>query len=211
MSEKINCPFCGNIIETTDYRCSSCGSLFSEPELKGLRFKEFAPFIALEVLTFGLFGTLWFFINAKPLTLMATASRDKLKLNWLIILLILNISAYVVFICKYSFIHIASLMVLAQIVINMLLTYRVIRIIQKYTKLTYNVKIECNPFYIIIFNILYLIHYIDTYKARVMQIHEYFNWKSPQMLLLAAILLIIQFMACLNTNIHQFYKWLFGF
>ena len=93
----------------------------------------------------------------------------------------------------------------------MLLTYRVIRIIQKYTKQTYDVTIEYNPFYIIIFNILYLIHFIDTYKARVMQIHEHFNWKSPQIIILALLLLIIQFMACWNTNIHQFYKWLFGF
>lgn len=211
MSDRVNCPFCGNIVDSTAYKCPSCNSLFAEPELKGLRFRDFAPFLALEVLTFGLFGTLWFFINAKPLTKMATAAKDKLKFNWLIILLILNIAAYVVFICKDSLIHIASLIVLAQIVINILLTYRVIRIIQKHTKQAYDVTIEYNPFYIAIFNILYLIHFIDTYKARVMQIHEYFNWKSPQMFLLAAILLIIQFMACLNTNIHQFYKWLFGF
>jgi len=211
MSEKINCPFCGNIIEQEAYRCPSCNSLFTEPELVGLRFKEFAPFLALEVLTFGLFGTLWFFINAKPLTRMATAVLDKRKFNWLVILLLLNIIAYVVFICKYSMIHVASIMVLAQIVINVLLTYRVIRIIQKYTKQTYDVMIEFNPYYIAIFNILYLIHFIDTYSARVMQIHEYFNWKSPQMILLIFILLIIQFIACLNTNIHHFYKWLFGF
>ena len=211
MSEKINCPFCGNIIETDANRCPSCNSLFAEPELSDLRFKEFGIFIALEVLTFGLFGTLWFFINAKPLTLMATAARDRLKFNWLVILLILNIVAYVVFICKYSMIHIASVMVIMQIVINMLLTYRVIRIIQKYTKQTYDVTLEYNPFYIVIFNILYLIHFIDTYKARVMQIHEHFNWKSPQIIVLAALLLIIQFMACWNTQIHQFYKWLFGF
>ena len=94
MSEKINCPFCGNIIESTDYRCSACDSLFAEPELKTLRFKEFAPFIALEVLTFGLFGTLWFFINAKPLTLMASAAKDRIKFNWLVILLMLNLKKY---------------------------------------------------------------------------------------------------------------------
>ena len=210
MSEKVNCPFCGNIVEADAYRCSTCGSLFAEPELN-LRFKEFAPFIALEVLTFGLFGTLWFFLNAKPLTLLATATKDRLKFNWLVILLMLNIAAYVVFICKYSMIHVAFLMVLAQIIINILLTYRVLRIIQKHTKQTYDVTIEYNPFYIAIFNILYLIHFIDTYKARVMQIHEYFNWKSPQIIILAALLLIIQFMACWNTSVHQFYKWLFGF
>lgn len=211
MSEKINCPFCGNIIETDANRCPSCNSLFAEPELNDIRFKEFGLFIALEVLTFGLFGTLWFFINAKPLTLMAKAVKDRLKFNWLVILLILNIIAYVIFVCKYSYIQIASVMVLAQIIINILLTYRVLRIIQKHTVQTYNVEIEFNPYYIVIFNILYLIHFIDTYRARVMQIHEYFNWKSPQMILLIIILLIIQFMACMNTDIPQFYKWLFGF
>ena len=210
MNEKINCPFCGNIVETAAYRCPVCNSLFAEPELN-LRFKEFAPFIALEVLTFGLFGTIWFFINAKPLTLMAKGAKDRLKFNWLVILLMLNFTAYVIFICKYSMIHIASIMVIVQIIINMLLTYRVIRIIQKHTQQTYDVLIEYNPFYIVIFNILYLIHFIDTYKARVMQIHEYFNWKTPQMFLLVVLLLIAQFYACMNTNVHQFYKWLFGF
>ena len=210
MREKVNCPFCGNVVNSDAYRCSSCNSLFTEPELKGLRFKEFAPFIALEVLTFGLFGTLWFFINAKPLTLMATETKDRLKFNWLVILLILNLSAYVVFIYKDSLMHIASLLVAAQIIINILLTYRVLRIVQKYTIQKYDVTVECNPFYIVIFNILYLIHFIDTYKARVMQIHEHFNWKSPQMILLIIILLIIQVVACMNPNIHHFYKWLFG-
>lgn len=211
MSEKVNCPFCGNLIEEGVYKCPNCDSLFNEPELKGLRFRDFGVFVALTVMTFGLFGTIWFFINAKTLNLLTGSKKDCIKFNWLIALLVLNLSVYIFYISNFSISKLLSLLVLLQIFIYIALTYRVLRIIQKYTKRTYNVELEFNPFYIAIFNILYLIHYIDTYTARVMQIHEYFNWKSPQMILLIIILLIIQFAACLDTNLHQFYKWLFRF
>ena len=57
MSEKVNCPFCGNIVEADLYRCPKCESLFKEPELPYIKFKEFRIFIALSVLTGGLFYT----------------------------------------------------------------------------------------------------------------------------------------------------------
>ena len=56
MSEKVNCPFCGNIVESDAYKCPSCGSLFEDPKLPDIKFKEFGTFVALLVLTFGLFG-----------------------------------------------------------------------------------------------------------------------------------------------------------
>ena len=212
MSEEINCPYCGAPVTASVYKCPNCEALFEEPELKDLKIKDFGTFVALTILTFGLFGTLWFFINIKPLNNLAdTSKKDSIKFNWLIGLLALNISAYIFYIVNYSITRVVSLLVFLQILINIALTYRVIRIIQKHTQKLYNVNIEYNPAYIIIFNILYLIHFIDTYSARVMQIHEYFNVKSPQIILLLILLLIIQLVACTDTNIHHFYKWLFGF
>ena len=61
MSEKINCPFCGNLIDADALRCEQCGALFKEPELPGIKFKEFGPFLAIDILTFGFFSTIWVF------------------------------------------------------------------------------------------------------------------------------------------------------
>ena len=41
MSEKVNCPFCGNIVEANAYKCQTCGSLFEDPNLPDIKFKEF--------------------------------------------------------------------------------------------------------------------------------------------------------------------------
>ena len=169
MSEKINCPFCGNIIESDAYKCPYCDSLFSEPELPNVKFQEFGVFAGLTFLTGGLFSIFWFIINAKPLTKLTTNKKDSVKLNiWLILLLIL----FALFYMGVSRYLVPSLILL--ILIN--LSYRTLRIIQKYTQEAYGVTPEINPYYIVIFNVLYLIHYIDTYKARVLEIHEYFDW-----------------------------------
>ena len=73
------------------------------------------------------------------------------------------------------------------------LTYRVLRIIQKYTEAVYDVVVEYNPYYIVLFNIFYLVHFIDTYKNRVQNLHVHFDWKSPQGLVLILLILIIIF------------------
>ncbi|MBR1776855.1 zinc ribbon domain-containing protein [bacterium] len=211
MAEKINCPFCGNIIDTDSTRCPNCAALFSEPELPNLKFKEFGIFLALNILTYGFFGTLWFFINGRSINKLSNNLKDKIKLNWLVGLLVLNFAAYVFYLNKPSAGIILSLIVFLQILIYISLTYRVIRIIEKYTEKNYGVTLEHNPYYIAIFNILYLIHFIDTYENRVLQTHEYFDAKSPQMILLIGILLILQFVACMDSNIHNFYRWLFRF
>lgn len=55
MSEEINCPFCGNLIEVNAIKCPNCNALFKEPELPNIKFKELGPFIAIDLLTFGFF------------------------------------------------------------------------------------------------------------------------------------------------------------
>jgi len=211
MSEIVNCPFCGNMVEKDAVRCPSCDAIFTEPKLSNIKFQDFGVFLALEVLTFGFFGTLWFFINGRSINRKLTDNlRDSIKLNWLVGLLLLNLGMYIFYLSQITPSYILSLFVVAQLLIFIALTYRVLRIIQKHTKKLYNVTLEINPYYIIIFNVLYLIHFIDTYTQRVMQVHEHFNPKSPQMILLIILLLIIQFMFCLEPDVHHFYKWLFG-
>lgn len=210
-TEIINCPFCGKDVNINAIRCNSCGALFADPDLPDVRFKDFRVFIALEFLTFGLFGTLWFFINDRAINKLAENLKDKLKLNWLIGLLLLNLGMYFYYLSHSTRGLILSSLVAVQYLIFIALTYRVIRIIQKYTQKTYGVTLEYNPFYIFIFNILYLSHFIDTYTNRVIQVHEFFSIKSPQIIFLIILLLIIQFVFCLDTNVHHFYKWFFGF
>ncbi len=210
MSEQVNCPFCGNIVDKNAIKCPSCDALFDEPKLPNVKFQEFGSFLALEVLTFGFFGTLWFFINGRGINKLTENTKDSIKLNWLVGLLLLNVCMYIFYLTQMTRHFVLSLFVVAQYAIFIALTYRVLRIIQKYTQKIYNVTLETNPYYIVIFNVLYLIHFIDTYTNRVMQVHEHFNPKSPQMILLIILLLIIQFMFCLDPNVHHFYKWLFG-
>ena len=209
MSEKVNCPFCGNIVEADSYKCISCGSLFEDPELPNIKFKEFGSFFALLVLTFGLFGIFWILVNINAINQLAVNTKDKFKLNVLILISILDVGLYMFCLTNHQTINLVPILTVIQCVLFMAITYRVLRIIQKYTQKRYDVNIEYNPYYIFIFNILYLIHFIDTYTNRALQIHEHFNPKSPQMILLIILLLIAQFVLCWNTNIHYFYKWLF--
>ncbi len=189
MTEKINCPFCGNLINVDVIKCSNCGALFQEPCLPDVKFKELGPFLAIDLLTLGFFSTIWFFINGKAINKLVEGKKDGLKLNWLFLLLAVNGGFYLfVF---YN--HPALLVILSalQCLIYIALTYRVLRIIQKYTARIYNSEITFNPYYMVIFNIFYLIHYIETYQNRVSHTHEYFDWKSPQAIILIILLIII--------------------
>ena len=192
MPEEINCPFCGNIIAKDALRCEQCGSLFKEPELPGIKFTELGPFAAIDVLTFGFFSTIWFFINAKAINRLAdSGTKDRIKLQWLFLLLAVNGGFYLFFFYK----HPAYLFLFAvlQCIIYIAFTYRVLRIIQKYTEKIYGAVLEYNPYYIVLFNIFYLVHFIDTYKGRSQGIHVHFDWKSPQGLILILLILIIIF------------------
>lgn len=210
MSEKVNCPFCGNIVDKEDYRCSVCGSLFSDPELPDIKFKEFGIFAALLVLTFGLFGLLWLFINIKAINKLVINKKDSIKFNTLVVISVLDVAAYIFCLANMQTINLVPYLTIIQCLIFIAITHRVLRIIQKYTQNKYVVTLEYNPYYIVFFNILYLIHFMDTYANRVLQIHEHFNPKSPQMIFLIIMLILIQFVMCWDTNVHQFYKWLFG-
>ena len=204
MSESINCPFCNNLIDSNTAKCPFCNAVFKEPELKEIKFKEFGPFLTLEIITLGLFSTLWFFINGKAINRLAENKKDCIKLNWLVGLLALNFGVLIVYMYHNpAFVFISTII---QCLIYIALTYRVLRIIQKYTQNTYDVALSFNPFYMVIFNVFYLVHFIDTYNDRVRQVHEYFDWKSPQGILLIILLLIIIFML---RFYYEVYSWIF--
>lgn len=204
MSEEISCPFCGNIIAKDALRCEKCGSLFKEPELPDIKFNELGPFLAIDVLTLGFFSTIWFFINGKAVNNLVQGVKDKLKLHWLFVLLALNGGFYLFFFYK----HPTYLMLFAvlQCILYIALTYRVLRIIQKYTEAVYDVVVEYNPYYIVLFNIFYLVHFIDTYKNRVQNLHVHFDWKSPQGLVLILLILIIIFILRFYNEMYLLFR-----
>ena len=187
MTEIINCPFCGCSIEKEGFFCPSCGSLFVEPKLSTIKFQEFGWFFALYFISKGWFGILWFLINAKAINSMTTTSKDKLKLNWLIIIFILGIIVYLSLSSNVSPWTLTAGAFILFYFLYAALSYRTLRIIQKYTKVAFNVDIEINPNYIVLFNIFYLIHFIDTYTSRVQQTHEHFAMKIPYLIMLIII------------------------
>lgn len=200
MSEEISCPFCGNIITRDALRCMNCGALFKEPDLPSIKFKELGPFLAIDILTLGFFSTIWFFINGRAINHLAAGLNDKLKLQWLVLLLAVNGGFYLFVFYK----HPAYLILFAvlQFLLYIALTYRVLRIIQKYTEETYDVILDSNPYYIALFNVFYLVHFIDTYAKRVQGVHEYFDWKSPQAIMLIILLLIILFILRFYNEVY---------
>lgn len=201
MSESVNCPFCGNVIPKDALKCEECGALFREPELSGLKFKELGPFIAIDILTLGFFSTIWFFINARAINNLVSNPKDCLKLNWLVTLLAVNGGFYLL--CFYKHPLLLLILTTLQILLYVALTYRVLRIIQKYTFRTYGVEIEYNPFYTFFFNVFYLVHFVDTYNARVQGRHVFFDWKSPQAIMLLILLLITLFIMRFYYEVAQ--------
>jgi membrane protein len=191
MSEEINCPFCGNLIDENAIKCPDCNALFKEPELPNIKFQEFGPFLAIDFLTYGFFATIWFFINAKAINQLTEGKKDGIKLNWLVLLLAINGGFYMLLLYHHP--GLLAISALLQCFIYIALTYRVLRIIQKYTARFYNAQLEFNPYYIAIFNVLYLVHFIDTYQDRVYHTYEYFDWKSPQAIFLLILLIIFIF------------------
>lgn len=200
MSEEISCPFCGNVIADDALKCDKCNALFKEPNLPNIKFKELAPFLAIDILTLGFFSTIWFFINGKAINGLVSFAKDGIKLNWLVLLLALNGGFYLFMFYR----HPACLILFSilQCLLYIALSYRVLRIVQKYTEKTYNVEISFNPYYMVFFNVLYLVHYIETYSDRVFHTHEYFDWKSPQSIMLIILLLITLFILKFYNEVY---------
>lgn len=191
MQENIICPFCNNSLTGEEIKCPSCGALFKEPELKEIKFKEVVPFGIIDILTLGFFSTIWFFINFKSINNLIGSNKECLKFSWLMFLLASNGIFYLM--CLFNKPSMLVIFSVIQCLIYIALTYRVLRIIQKYTLSTYETTLEYNPYYLFLFNIIYLVHFIETYTDRVFHTHEFFNIRTVQSIMLFIIFLILIF------------------
>lgn len=184
---QVNCPFCDTLIESDIDVCPKCGSWFKEPELVTIKFKDFALFCALQTISFGWFSSLWFLINYGAISKLIINEKDSKKYKTLFCIL-LGLLTLSVLLPTFGFISIVLLYIL-----GMALTYRILRIIQKYTLKKYNANIDFNPYYIAFFSIFYLVHFIDTYEDRVTNNHDYMNFKNPTGFVLFILLAILAF------------------
>lgn len=207
--EKIQCPFCGNMIDKNVEECPYCNELFVEPNLPDIKFKEFRIFFALNVVTFGFFSYIWCFLNAKAINRLVIKPKDTIKFNWLIGFMVINLMTYLFYLDNHLSFAIPLLII--QYFIYILITYRVLRIVDKYTTDKYGVNLEFNPYYIFFFNILYLVHVIDTYSNRVQHTHEYFDLKTPQGVALVILLIILAIIVRSFQDVYLAYMYFLHF
>ena len=171
MSNIVKCPFCETVIDNDIEVCPNCKSWFVEPNLPNFKFTEFRSFIALSIISLGFLNLFWFFINKKAIETLIIKPKDNIKFNRLLLCLFSAIVLYFTVV----FLPLAVPLIFG---LNIALTYRTLRIIQKATKAKYNVNLDINPYYVFFFNILYLVHFIDTYPDRVINEHEYYNFRN---------------------------------
>ncbi len=197
MEEIVKCPYCDAEISINTEKCPVCGEFFTEPNLGKIKFQNFGLYCVLQVLTIGLFAKLWFIINYFQIKKLIINPKDVKKISALLLLLIAAITA--LFILK----DFASIILYA---LQVAITYRVFRIIQKYTIEKYDVELDFNPYYLIFFADFYLVHFIDTYTDRVINAHNYFNFRTPSgfilILMLIVIALFINFWYGLCLELH---------
>ena len=159
MSEKVKCPYCGNEIYNDVEQCEYCKEFFKEPEIKGIKLISLGQFIVLSCLTFGLYSFIWLGLNYKPIINISN-SRDRKKLQRLILI---GIS-----VCLLSglFCNYVITIILAKILL-LSISYRVLRIIEKYSLIKYDSAIVHNEIGWFFFDLLYVVYFLGTYPERV--------------------------------------------
>ncbi len=158
MSVKVKCPYCGNEIYNDTEQCEYCKEFFAEPCIKNIKLTSLGQFIVFSCLTFGFYALLWIGVNYQPIIKIAN-SRDRKKLKMLIILgLPICIASY--FVNYFVAAALVKILFLA-------ISYRILRIIEKYTYIKYDSAIIHNELGWFFFDILYVVYYLGTYSERV--------------------------------------------
>ena len=159
MSEKVNCPYCGNEIYNDAEQCEYCKEFFKEPEIKGIKLTSLGQFIVLSCLTFGLYSFIWLWCNYMPVINISN-SRDRKKLNRLILI------GIPVCVLSAVFLNYITAAVLTKIIL-LSVSYRILRIIEKYSLIKYGAAIVHNEIGWFCFDILYVVYFLGTYPERV--------------------------------------------
>lgn len=188
----VPCPYCGYMIDNSITRCPKCNEIFEERTLP-IEVDSLGRFIVLNFFTLGLYQNIWLLLNLKTINNMASSKKDKLKLDVPAFMLILSLlflasqlSSYVFYlfgtISKFMLLIAACLWVLSSplfwisCILMYIISYRVLRIIEKYTYKHYDIRIShseagwlfCPLIFLPLFTpFFYLIYFIYTFKERV--------------------------------------------
>lgn len=188
----VHCPYCGYIIENGTEKCPQCDEYFVERTLP-VSVDSLGQFLVVNFFTLGLYQNLWLLLNLHKINDMAFSNKDKLKLDIPVIMLILSglflvsqVSSYIVYLLgtmsKLMLLTAVAMWLLSSplfwimCILMYIISYRVLRIIEKYTYEKYDVRIYHSEtgwlfapiFAMPIFNsFFYLIYFIYTYKERV--------------------------------------------
>lgn len=162
MDEKlVSCPYCGQQINNDDEKCSNCGEFFVEPNLSEFRLVSIPLFLVFESLfsAFGfpfLYSLLWILFNHNNICKIAIEKdlkKFKILFAWFCIFVLLTI--------------IVKVFMLIDVILEIFITYRILRIIEKFTLKKYNSPVTHHEVGMIFFRTLYIVYYIDTYLIRV--------------------------------------------
>lgn len=159
--KKVNCPYCGAEIDNSVERCPNCKEWFVEPHLEGFNLISIPLNVAFMTVfgavgMFYIYSLIWVFFNTKAFLNIAVpkdAKKFKILLAAAVILVFLTL------ISKYF--------IALDVAVFILLSYRMLRIIEKYTLKKYNSPVTHHELGMLFFRVLYVIYYIDTYKQRV--------------------------------------------
>ncbi len=162
MDEKlVSCPYCGQQINNDDEKCSNCGEFFVEPNLSEFRLVSIPLFLVFESLfsAFGfpfLYSLIWILFNHNNICKIAIEKdlkKFKILFAWFCIFVLLTI--------------IVKVFMLIDVILEIFITYRILRIIEKFTLKKYNSPLTHHEVGMIFFRTLYIVYYIDTYLIRV--------------------------------------------
>lgn len=183
----VECPYCGNLIDKNEKICPHCKEVFEEREIP-VKVNSLGWFLILNFFTLGLFQYVWLFLNINKINQMTFSKKDKLKLGIPLALLICSIFYILLQLVRYGFYLfdipkllptflwlIGTPVFWAAFVLIYIISYRVLRIIEKYTYNKYNIKIYhselgwlVSPLIFCIWApLFYMVYFIYTYKERV--------------------------------------------
>ncbi|MEE3349559.1 MAG: hypothetical protein VZR09_05920 [Candidatus Gastranaerophilaceae bacterium] len=182
---QVNCPYCGTVIDNSVEFCPNCKEWFTVPALKMFKYVSVTLYIIMTALceAFGLrfvYSLIWGALNFRG---FLKISNEKDIQKFKILFCLFTISICLTFAFKFF--------IISDIILEILLSYRMLRIIEKYTLKKYNSPVTHHEVGMILFRTLYVIYYMDTYEQRVKDPDMRYCWNAEKWIKYFIILFII--------------------
>ena len=158
MDTKVNCPYCGRLISNDAEQCANCKEFFVEPYVEGIKEPSLTKFIVFELLTLGLYSLIWVTFNNKSFLKISKQKDYRKFITFYLLFFISTIGLW--------FVNIPLFLILRK-VFALFLSYRMLRIIEKYSKNKYNSQIFHNEYGWFFFEIAYVVYFLEMFAERV--------------------------------------------